>query len=502
MFPGYRVLETLHEGSNAVVLRGERVADDRRVILKRLAEDYPSAERLASFRQEYQINRRVSDDVSLCSLERQGEHWLMVLDDAGGTSLDRIGLRGTLSLLEYLRLAVKITASVVKVHKNLIIHRDINPANITLNRDTGAIHLIDFSASTLLPRANASFSNPSVLEGTLPYIAPEQTGRMNRTVDLRADLYSLGITLYELLVGQTPFTTEDPIELVHSHVAKLPPDPRESRPDTPETIAKILLKLLAKNAEDRYQSAHGLSHDLRCCLELAEKGEPIVLAELGSRDISTRLNIPETLYGRDNELQALLAAFERVSEGGCELAVATGAPGIGKSALVRELYGPITRQRGFFIAGKFDQFHRNVPYSSLLQAFRALVRQLLADPPDQVEKWRDRMLEALGPNGQVLIRVIPEIELIIGPQPDVPELRSEDAQNRFNLTFRSFIRIFTQSEHPLVLFLDDVQWADHATLELLETLLCSGQSHHLLIVFAHRNNEVDVSHPLLMTIER
>ncbi|HGG57839.1 MAG TPA: serine/threonine protein kinase, partial [Nannocystis exedens] len=311
MFPGYRVLETLHEGSNAVVLRGERVADDRRVILKRLAEDYPSAERLASFRQEYQINRRVSDDVSLCSLERQGEHWLMVLDDAGGTSLDRIGLRGTLSLLEYLRLAVKITASVVKVHENLIIHRDINPANITLNRDTGSIHLIDFSASTLLPRASASFSNPSVLEGTLPYIAPEQTGRMNRTVDLRADLYSLGITLYELLVGQTPFTTEDPIELVHSHVAKLPPDPRESRADTPETLAKILLKLLAKNAEDRYQSAHGLSHDLRCCLELAEKGEPIVLAELGSRDISTRLNIPETLYGRENELQALLAAFER-----------------------------------------------------------------------------------------------------------------------------------------------------------------------------------------------
>ncbi|HGG57337.1 MAG TPA: hypothetical protein ENK31_06030, partial [Nannocystis exedens] len=204
----------------------------------------------------------------------------------------------------------------------------------------------------------------------------------------------------------------------------------------------------------------------------------------------------------ENELQALLAAFERVSEGRCELAVATGAPGIGKSALVRELYGPITRQRGFFISGKFDQFHRNVPYSSLLQAFRALVRQLLADPPDQVETWRDKMLEALGPNGQILIRVIPEIELIIGPQPDVPELRSEDAQNRFNLTFRSFIRIFTQSEHPLVLFLDDVQWADHATLELLETLLCSGQSHHLLVVFAHRNNEVDVSHPLLMTIER
>ena len=502
ILPGYRVLETLHEGSNAVVLRGERVADDRPVILKRLAEDYPSPERLASFRQEYEINRKVSGNVDLCSLERQGDHWLMVLDDAGGISLDRLGIRGKLGLTEFLQLTLKIIDSVAKVHHHLIIHRDINPANITLNDETGAITLIDFSASTLLPRANASFSNPSVLEGTLPYIAPEQTGRMNRTVDLRADLYSLGITLYELLVGETPFTSEDPLELVHSHVAKLPPDPRDSRPDTPETIAKILLKLLAKNAEERYQSALGLYHDIARCLELAERDQPIHLESLGARDISDRLRIPETLYGRERELEAMLSAFERVSAGGCELAIVAGAPGIGKSALVRELYGPITRRRGFFIAGKFDQFNRNIPYASLLQAFRSLVRQLLAEPPAQVREWRERMLSALGPNGQVLIRVIPEIELIVGAQPDVPELRPEDAHNRFNLTFRAFIEVFTRADHPLVLFLDDLQWADHATLDLLEVLLSSSSSGHLLIVSAHRSNEVDVAHPLLMTLER
>ncbi|MCA9658051.1 MAG: AAA family ATPase [Myxococcales bacterium] len=502
MFPGYRVVETLHEGSNAIVLRGERVADGRQVILKRLAEDYPSPERLASFRQEYEINRKVSERAEQCSLERIGNDWLMVLEDAGGVSLDRLGIAGRLDIVDFLRLALRITETVAAVHGHLIIHRDINPANITLNEDSGAVRLIDFGASTLLSRSNASFSNPAMLEGTLPYIAPEQTGRMNRTVDLRADLYSLGITLYELLVGKTPFTTDDPLELVHSHVAKLPPDPREFRPKIPEVVARIILKLLAKNAEERYQSALGLHHDLSRCLELAEEGAEIAFERLGERDVSDRLHIPETLYGRGVELTSLLAAFERVRTGGCEMAVVAGAPGIGKSALVRELYGPITRARGFFVSGKFDQFNRNVPYSSLIQAFRALVRQLLTEPPARIAGWRQKILDALGPNGQVMIRVIPEVELITGPQPDVPDLRPEDAQNRFNLSFQAFIQVFTSAKHPLVVFLDDLQWADRASLDLLEVLLSSSHTGHLLIVGAHRSNEVDVSHPLRMTLER
>ena len=502
MFPGFRVAETLHDGRNAVVYRGERVSDGRTVILKLLAEEYPTPERVAAFRQEYEINRRLARPASACAIERVDDRWLMVLDDAGGASLDRLALAGKLSTLEFLRLALQIVDGLGEVHRNLIIHRDLNPANIVLDAQTGAVRLIDFSISSLLHRQNASFSSPAGLEGTLAYIAPEQTGRMNRTVDYRADFYSLGVTLYELAVGKPPFVTDDPLELVHSHIAKRPTAPSERRPELPEAVSRIILKLLAKNAEDRYQSAPGLRHDLMVCLEQAERGAAIELPRLGERDVNDRFNIPETLYGREAELAALLAAFERVSDGHCEVAVVAGYPGIGKSALVRELYRPITRQRGYFIAGKFDQFNRNTPYSSLLQAFRSLVRQLLAEPAEQVAEWRRLLLAALGSIGQVLIRVIPEVELIVGPQPEVPELRPEDAHNRFNLLVQSFIRVFTTPAHPLVLFLDDLQWADHASLELLEVLCSSSLTGSLLVIVAHRSNEVDVSHPVLMTMDR
>ncbi|MBL9102627.1 MAG: AAA family ATPase [Myxococcales bacterium] len=501
MFPGFRVTETLHEGQNAVVYRGVRVADGRPVILKRLAEEYPSPERLAGLRQEFAISRELSTDPAACALE-VGEPWLMVLDDFGGTALDRLGLAGELELVPFLRLAIRIAERVAELHRHRVIHRDINPANIVMNVATGEVRLIDFSMSMLLQRHNTGFASPSVLEGTLAYIAPEQTGRMNRAIDHRADLYSLGVTLYELLIGEPPFPGGDPIELVHSHIAKLPGAPSELRPAIPAAVSRIVLKLLAKNAEDRYQSALGLAHDLQRCLAAAERGAPVELPVLGERDVSERFYVPETLYGRQHEVEALLAAFDRVSVGGCEVAVVSGAPGIGKSALVRELYRPVTRERGYFIAGKYDQFNRNVPYSALLQAFRSLVRQLLAEPPERVAAWKRRVLAAVSANGQVLLGVIPELELIVGPQPDLPELRPEDAHNRFNLTFQSFIRVFTAPEHPLVLFLDDLQWADHASLELLEVLMSSGQAGGLLVIVAHRSNEVDASHPLLMMLDR
>lgn len=498
---GLRIEETLHEGQNAVVYRGERMADGCPVILKRLAEDDPSPERVAGFRQEFEISSRLSSAPEVCAFEQVDGQWLMVLDDLGGTSLDRLGLAGTLALAEFLRLAIRIVGCVATIHRSRVIHCDINPANIVMNVATGEVRLIDFSVSTLLQRHNAGFASPSVLKGTLAYIAPEQTGRMNRAIDHRADLYSLGVTLYELLVGEPPFLTEDPLELLHSHIAKLPRSPSELRPDVPEVVSQIVLKLLAKNAEDRYQSALGLRHDLGRCLELCERGAPLVLSALGERDVSESFFVPEILYGRRQEIDALLAAFERVSAGACEMAVVSGSPGIGKSALVRELYRPVTRERGYFIAGKFDQFNRNVPYSSLLQAFRSLVRQLLAEPAERVAAWRRRILAAVNLNGQVLIPLIPELELIVGPQPAVPELRPDDASNRFNLTFQGFIRVFTALEHPLVLFLDDLQWADRASLDLLE-VLTAGQTGSLLVIVAHRSGEADISHPLLMLLDR
>ena len=501
MFPGVRVTETLHEGENAVVYRGQRVADGRAVIVKLLGEDYPTPERVASFRQEFELSRRFSPAPEVCSFEQVEGRWVMVLDDTGGSSLERLKVAGRLSVVELLRLALKITDRVGEVHLQRVIHRDINPANIVVSA-SGDVRLIDFSVSTLLQRHSAGFTGPAALEGTLAYIAPEQTGRMNRAVDHRADLYSLGVTLYELAVGNPPFRSGDPIELVHSHIAKRPRAPSEARPEIPEAVSRIILKLLAKNVEERYQSSLGLRHDLQRCLAQAERGEAIDLPALGERDVSEIFHVPETLYGRRTELEALLGAFERVSAGACELAVVSGAPGIGKSALVRELYRPVTRARGYFIAGKFDQFGRNVPYSSLLQAFRSLVRLLLAEPPERVAAWRRRLLEAVGPNGQVLIRVIPELGLILGAQPEVPELRPEDAHNRFNLTFRAVIRAFAGTQHPLVLFLDDLQWADHASLELLEVVTVAAQTPGLLVLVAHRSNEVQGGHPALMTLDR
>jgi predicted ATPase/signal transduction histidine kinase len=502
LIPGFTTLETLHESANAFVLRGARASDGHRVIIKHLAEEYPTAARLAAFRQEFEITRRLRPHAEICRFERIDGRWVMLTDDAGGTSLDRLGLAGELPLADFLAIAAKIAAAVARLHQAGVVHRDINPANIVLNAETGAVEVIDFSASTLLPRQSAGFTGTSTIQGTLAYIAPEQTGRVNRVIDHRADLYALGVTLYQLLVGQLPFTSEDPVELVYAHIAVLPRPPHELRPGLPPAVSRIILHLLAKNAEERYQTAEGLLHDLERCRELTRAGAPIELPRLGEADQSRRFHIPETLYGRERELGELLGAFDRVSAGACEVAMISGYPGIGKSALVRELYRPITQRHGFFIAGKFDQFNRNIPYASLFQAFRALVRLLLADPPERVAEWKRRILAAIGVNGEVLVRVIPEIALIIGPQPEVPELRPEDAQNRFKLTFQGFIQVFTKQQHPLVLFLDDLQWADHATLELLEVLVASPTAGHMLLIGAHRSNEVDASHLLLSAFDR
>jgi len=500
--PGFTNLETLQASAKAVVLRGQQVSDQRRVILKQLADAYPTPEQLASFRQEYELNRLARPQSEVTRLERIEERWVMVLEDRGGVSLDRLGVAGRLDTTKLLALAARVAAELARIHTLGIIHRDINPSNIVVDRSTGEVEIIDFSASSLLPRQSAGFTGTSVIQGTLAYIAPEQTGRLNRALDHRADLYSLGATLYHLAVGEVPFTTEDPVELVYAHIAVVPRPPHELRPALPAVVSAIITKLLAKNADDRYQTAEGLLHDLRRCLEQAERGGPIELPRLGEGDRSLRFAIPDHLYGREVELASLLAAFDRVSRGAAEIAVIAGQPGIGKSALVRELYRPITRERGIFIAGKFDQFNRNIPYASLFQAFRALGRLLLTDPPEAIAEWRRQILEAVGANGQLLIREIPEVGHILGPQPDLPVLRPEDAQNRFRLTFQAFVQVFARARHPLVLFLDDLQWADRASLDLLETLAGSPSAGHMLVIVAHRSNEVDLSHPLLSTLDR
>ncbi|NJN67571.1 MAG: AAA family ATPase [Chloroflexaceae bacterium] len=503
IIPGYQMIETLYESSNSLIYRCRRIEDDRPVILKVLKDAYPSPELIAWFTREYEVMRSLQDVpgvITAYRLETDQNHRVMVLEDFGGESLRRLGLIGTISIGDFLKIAVDMTEALGGIHQRHIMHKDLNPSNIALNPATGAVKLIDFGIATVLSRENQTFRNPNVLEGTLAYMSPEQTGRMNRAMDYRTDFYSLGVTFYELLTGQLPFVTEDVLEMVHSHIARQPVPPHHLKPDIPEALSTIILKLMAKNAEDRYQSAYGLSADLEVCLAQWETTETIRPFPSGKHDLSDRFLIPQKLYGRDAEVAALLAAFERVSQGASEMMVVTGPAGVGKSALVQELYKPITHRRGYFVAGKFDQFQRDTPYSALIQALRVLIQHILTETERQIAAWRKKLLAAVGPNGQVIIEVIPEVELIIGPQPDLVSLGPAESRNRFHLVMQNFITAFTRPEHPLTIFLDDLQWADIASLKLLELLMTSPYRHDLFLIGAYRDNEVGAGHPLLVTL--
>ncbi len=500
----YRIDNLLYESEDSLVYRGSRERENRSVILKMLKVAYPPPEKITWFRREYERTKgsNLPGVVDVYSLETDQHRWVMVLEDFGGESLDLFMHRRPFPLGEFLPLALQVVEILGQVHQQHVIHKDVNPSNIVLNPATGQLKLIDFGISTTLSRENTTFGTPHMLEGTLAYISPEQTGRMNRAIDYRTDFYSLGATFYELLTGQLPFRTADAMELVHAHIARSPTPPHELNPDIPLLLSDIVLKLMAKNAEDRYQLAYGLKADLQACWQQWQATGHMTPFPLGQHDVSDQFHIPQKLYGREQDIAQLLAAFERVSQGAAEMMLVSGYAGIGKSALVQEVYKPITHQHGFFIAGKFDQFHTDGPYAPWVQAFRSLIRQLLSEEESRIAAWRDKLRAALGPNGQVVIEVISEVELMMGPQPAVPTLPPAEAQYRFHWVFQNFIQVFTRPEHPLTLFLDDLQWVDDASLHLLELLMTASDTHHLFVVGAYRDNEVDAGHPLLLTLDR
>ncbi len=509
--PGYQVIEKIYESANSLVYRGLREQVHQPVILKLLKAEYPSPAEIARYQLEYEITHNINlpGVVKAYSLGKYKNSLIAILEDFGGQSLKILIDSQKFSLTEFLQIAIQITDILGQIHAANIIHKDINPSNIVLNPSTGQVKIIDFGISTVLSRENFTLKNPNFLEGTLLYMSPEQTGRMNRAIDYRTDFYSLGVSFYELLTNKLPFETSDALELIHCHIAKQPIPPQELQPEIPQALANIVIKLLAKTAEDRYQSAWGIKADLERCLNEWQTNNQIENFPLGSQDISDKFQIPQKLYGRDAEIQTLLAAFARVaspqeigaSQSKSEMMLVSGYSGIGKSALVQEIYKPITRQKGYFISGKFDQFQRNIPYSSLIQAFQELISQLLTESTSQIALWRDEILAALGSNSQVIIDVIPELELIVGKQPPLPELAPTESQNRFNLTLQNFISVFTKPTHPLVIFLDDLQWADLPSLKLIELLIGQSDSQYLLLIGAYRDNEVSAAHPLRLTIE-
>jgi len=512
--PGYRISEELYNGSRTIVYRGYR-DDSLPVVIKLLKNPYPSFSELVQFRNQYTIAKNLNSPliIQTYSLEPYQNGYALVMEDFGGISLKEWRTGENLrNITEFLQIAIALCNALDILYRDQIIHKDIKPANILINPATKQVKLIDFSIASLLPRETQTLMNPNVLEGTLSYISPEQTGRMNRGIDYRTDFYSLGVTFYELLTGELPFQSIDPMELVHSHLAKLPPNmntnpllTKERLPKAgevsfpiPQVLCDIVMKLMAKNAEDRYQSALGLKFDLEKCLsQLQETGE-IKSFPIAQRDVCDRFIIPDKLYGREIEVETLIQAFERVSLGATEMMLVAGFSGIGKTAVVNEVHKPIVRQRGYFIKGKFDQFQRNIPLSALVQAFNDFMEQLLTESDSQIQQWKSKILEAVGENGQVIIEVIPELERIIGQQPSPPELSGNAAQIRFNLIFQKFTQVFTTTEHPLVMFLDDLQWADSASLKLMQLLM--ADTGHLLLIGAYRDNEVEKAHPLMLTL--
>jgi predicted ATPase/signal transduction histidine kinase/CheY-like chemotaxis protein/tRNA A-37 threonylcarbamoyl transferase component Bud32 len=503
--PNYQISAQIYESANSVVYRGVRNQDNQPVILKVLKEDYPTPEELTRYRQEYDITRLLANFegvVKTYGLEKHQNTLVIILEDFGAESLKILQEQRTLTLDELLTFAIQAAEILGQIHKQNIIHKDINPSNLILNPNTGVLKIIDFGISTQLSKQHLRLTNPEVLEGTLAYMSGEQTGRMNRALDYRTDFYSLGATFYELFTGKTPFESSDAMELVHSHIAKQPTPPHQINPDLPQTISNIILKLLEKTAEARYQSAWGIKADLQECQhQLANHGtiEPFALAQ---QDISERFQIPQKLYGREPEIDTLVAAFERVASGKAEMMLVAGYSGIGKSVLVKEIYKSLSEKKGYFIAGKFDQFQRNVPYSAVVNAFGDLVQLLLTETKVQLMAWKEKLLAALGSNGQIIIDVIPEIEWIIGAQPAVPQLGPTESQNRFNFVFQNLMRVFCQPEHPLVMFLDDLQWVDSATLKLLELVMTDQDNTALFLIGAYRDNEVEPTHPLMTTLDK
>ena len=465
--------------------------------------EHPTPGTIKHLTHEYELKNELDDAWAARPLElvRDGGQTILVLKDPGGEPLDQL-IGPPMEVGQFLRLAVALSAALGRLHERGLIHKDIKPRNVLADSATGQVWLTGFGIASRLLRERQSPEPPEFIAGTLAYMAPEQTGRMNRSIDSRSDLYSLGVTLYQMLTGTLPLTASDPMGWVHCHIARKPAAPSERVKSVPPAVSAIIMKLLAKTAEERYQTAAGVGNDLRRCLIDWETRDRIDEFPMGEHDTPDQLLIPEKLYGRTQEIEALLASFDRVVASGTpELVLVSGYSGIGKSSVVNELHKPLVPPRGLFASGKFDQYKRDIPYATLAQAFQSLVLPLLSKNEAELRIWRDAIQEALGPNALLIVDLVPELKFIIGDQPPVPGLPPQDAQRRFQLVFRRFIGVFARPEHPLALFLDDLQWLDAATLDLLEDLLTQPDVRYLMLIGAYRNNEVDAAHPLMRRLQ-
>jgi predicted ATPase len=499
MIPGYELIQELSQTGWQKLYRGWRQKDQKKLLFKLPRRDPPDATDFELLEQEYSILGEISiaGIPRAHDLLRYDNRCSLMLEDRGGEPLptsQKVGIDN------FFKISIQLSGIIAELHKLDIIHKNITPRSILVHPTTGEVNLMDLSLASHLSGETKTPVHLQGLREVLPYLSPEQTGRMNRAIDHRSDFYSLGVTFYELLTGVLPFDSDDALELIHWHIAKNPLPPAEVNPEVPEPVSQIIMKLLAKNAEDRYQSATGLKKDLEVCAREWSARRFIATFSLGQSDVSDRFLIPQKLYGRGAEARLLQDAFDRTCRGNTAMMLVAGYSGVGKTSLIQELYKPIVRERGYFISGKFDQIVRGVPFGALIQAFRGLVCQLLTENEERLGLWRERLSESLGVNAGVLAEVIPEIELIIGKQSSPPALGPTEALNRFQLVFQNFVSVLAGEDHPLVIFLDDLQWADPATLSLFQPLLTSQEIRFLFLMGAYRENEIDAGHPLTRTL--
>ena len=409
--------------------------------------------------------------------------------------------RSKVSLKDFLNVACGLALAIEKVHEAGIIHGGIKPHNILVNGNTLDIRLVDFISAIDVRDVSHFIYDKSFIRDTLAYTSPEQTGRINHRVVFSSDLYSLGIVFYEMLTGRLPFLSDDPLELIHQHLAREAPKVHELNPDVPIAVSNIIAKLMLKEPEKRYQRSKGLFDDLTQCIEeLSATGtiRPFPL----EKSVSThRVTFISKMVGRDREAELILSEYEKVARGEFRSLLISGLSGIGKTRLIQELQKPIVKHRGYFTSGKFDVYQKNIPYSSLIQALSNLMRTFLTESDERVAVWKSKILNAVGQNGKVLTDVIPELEILIGTQPEVKQLPPVESLNRFHDVFDRFLGCLASEENPLTLFIDDLQWCDVASFDFLTNLFANYQDHpYLFLLGAYRHNEVDSSHPLTKLI--
>ncbi|WNG13823.1 AAA family ATPase [Cystobacter fuscus] len=500
--PGYKVLGTVRATGSNVLFQAVRTADGQPVIIKTPMASSPGSRESERYRREFAILQRLQDVRGVArayACERLHERPLLLLEQVQGRTLSE-STGQPLELSRFLSLALSLTSTLGELHCRNVIHKDIKPSNI-IEASSGEARIIDFGVATLHKVEHLDAAPIHLVEGTLAYMSPEQTGRMNRAVDYRTDFYSLGVTFYELLTGQRPFQGKDALEWFHAHMAQKPRPPHELNPRVPPALSALVLKLLAKVAEERYQSAEGLQADLERCRQALSQDEPAVFT-LGTRDTPTQFQLPQRLYGREAQVATLLEGFERVARTGQpELLLVRGYSGIGKSSVVNELHKPVVERRGFFMSGKFDQFQRDIPYATPAQTLRGLVQQLLAGSEEELGRWREQVNRAWGVEGQALVELVPQLEVLVGPQPALQQVPPNEAQQRFHRVVRQFLSVFATPEHPMVVFLDDLQWADLASLQWLAWMMSQPELLPVLWIGAYRDNEVSPTHSLMQVLE-